>query len=121
MNLTELATRVERLHSDWLAAHRADPDTRERMILAAAELAEQTLRIATQIRAQLVELRDQFARIHVMGVDDMPTAADYRDHDEHNADVREAIHHSAEELADQLDNWLAEPNSVPTDNQEFHA
>lgn len=121
MNLTELATQVERLHNEWIAAHRADPDTRERMILAAAELAEQTLRVATQMRVQLVELRDQFARIHVIGVDDIPTAADYRDHDEHNADVREEIHHSAKALADHLDNWLGDPNPAPTDNQEFRA
>lgn len=113
MNLTELATRVERLHDEWLAAHRADPDTRERMILAAAELAEQTLRVATHMREQIVGLRDQFAQLHVVGVDDAPTAADYRDHDERNADVREAIHRSAEALVAQLDDWLAEPNSAP--------
>lgn len=121
MNLTELATQVQRLHDEWLAAHRADTDTRERMILAAAELAEQTLRVATHMRDQIVGLRDQFAQLYVIGVDDTPVAANYRDHDEHNADVRAAIHRSAEALVAQLDNWLAEPNSAPNDTQEFRA
>lgn len=118
MKLTERAAEVQRLHREWVRSDHDDSGARDRLIVAAAELADQTIHGATTLRELLVALRGDFGRLHVIGVDDEPTAADYRDHDEHNADVREDIHASAESLAAHLDDWLGAPGDAVTHDQE---
>lgn len=64
----------------------------------------------------LAALRSAFDDIHVMHEcdEDCPDGCDltdysasaYRNHDEHNFDVREVIHERAEGLVDALEEWL---------------
>ncbi len=71
-------------------------------------------------------LRAAFDDIHVMHgcdqdcPDDCPlideSESAYRDHDEHNADVRESIHEWAEGLVEALDEWLGASNLVSGDD-----
>ncbi|GAT07667.1 hypothetical protein H7I77_10040 [Mycolicibacterium novocastrense] len=110
MKLTERAAEVTRLHGEWFDCDGDEidhEDARDRLINAALELARHVTEGIPSVLEGVTALRADFARLHVFDdEDDEPTVSGYRYHDEHNADVREDIEHSADALACRIDEWI---------------
>lgn len=83
---------------------------------AAWQLAQRVREGAAALLPALTTLQADFDRLSVLDSDSV-SAGDYREHDEHNADVREDIADSAAALAEQIERLLwaapAEEVSIP--------
>ncbi|MFN8043352.1 MAG: hypothetical protein U0S13_08395 [Mycobacterium sp.] len=106
-SVIEQAAAVVALHGVWMdrAGDEIDQeDARDRLVLAALELARGVCECAAPVAVALAGLRADFDRLDV--IDDGDEPVDYRYHDEHNADVREDIEASASELARAVEAFL---------------